>query len=318
VDQIAELTGDAHLWNRGFQFGDWLDPTAPPEKPAQARTDSAIVATAYHARTAAIVAEAAQLLGLDDDHAKYSNLAAAVREAFVGEYVTPAGRMASDAQTAFALALQFDLLAPDEQRAGAGQRLQRLVRREGYRVGTGFVGTPLLCDALVDAGFVDDAYHLLLQTECPSWLYPVTMGATTIWERWDSLLPDGSINPGDMTSFNHYAFGAVGDFLHRRVAGLAPGAPGYATISVRPLAGGGLTYAEASLEMNGGVARVRWERDGERFSIRVDVPDGHDAVIEMPDGSARRRAEAGSHTFECQYRAAANDPPRPAAPGWPG
>ena len=102
--------------------------------------------------------------------------------------------MASDAQTAYALALRFDLLPTDRQRVRAAARLAELVRRDDYRIGTGFVGTPLVCDALVDAGLVDDAYHLLLQTACPSWLYPVTMGATTMWERWDSMLPDGSIN----------------------------------------------------------------------------------------------------------------------------
>ena len=121
--------------------------------------------------------------------------------------------------------MRFELL-PDHLRDRAADRLVELIRNDGYRIGTGFVGTPLICDALVDADRVDDAYHLLLQEQCPSWLYPVTMGATTTWERWDSMLPDGSINPGEMTSFNHYALGAVADFLHRVVAGLAPAAPG--------------------------------------------------------------------------------------------
>ena len=152
--------------------------------------------------------------------------------------------MASDAQTAYALALRFDLLPTEAQRRRAADRLAELVRREDYCIGTGFVGTPLVCDALVDAGFVDDAYHLLLQTQCPSWLYPVTMGATTVWERWDSLLPDGSINRTEMTSFNHYALGAIADFLHRVVAGLAPAEPGYRKLLVRPRPGGGLTHAE--------------------------------------------------------------------------
>ena len=111
------------------------------------------------------------------------------------------------------------------QREEAGRRLADLVRTAGFRIATGFVGTPLVCDALTSTGHVDVAYRLLLQTQCPSWLYPVTMEATTIWERWDSLRPDGSVNPSGMTSFNHYALGAVADWLHRRVAGLAPAAP---------------------------------------------------------------------------------------------
>src|SRR5262249_14600583 len=157
----------------------------------------------------------------------YLALAAQIRQAFGAEYVTPRGRLMSDAATAYALALEFDLLPDANQRLQAGRRLAKLVRSRGYRISTGFVGTPLVCDALCSVGEIEAAYRLLVEQECPSWLYPVTMGATTIWERWDSMLPDGSINPGEMTSFNHYAFGAVADWLHRVVGGLAPAAPGY-------------------------------------------------------------------------------------------
>ena len=223
VDQIATLTGDDHIWSEGFQFGDWLDPAAPPREPGAARTDATLVATAYHAYTARLVASAARLLGNDEDRRRYDDLADEVCASFNAEFVTPTGRMASDAQTAYALALRFDLLPTDAQRARAASRLAELVRREDYCIGTGFVGTPLVCDALVDAGLVDDAYHLLLQTKCPSWLYPITMGATTVWERWDSLLPDGEINRTEMTSFNHYALGAIADFLHRVRCGTGAG-----------------------------------------------------------------------------------------------
>ena len=239
VDQVAELTGDDHLWDQGFQFGDWLDPAAPPDDPAAARTDRALVATAYHAHTTRLLAKAAGVLGRGEDSARYERLARAIVDAFNAEFVTPSGRLASDAQTAYALALRFDLLPTAAQRTRAGERLAQLVRRDGYRIGTGFVGTPVVCDALVDSGHVDTAYRLLLQDRCPSWLYPVSMGATTVWERWDSMLPDGSINPGEMTSFNHYALGAVADFLHRVVAGLAPSEPGYRRLLVRPRPGGG-------------------------------------------------------------------------------
>ena len=125
-------------------------------------------------------------------------------------------------------------------------------------------------DALTMTGHLDDAYALLLQREAPSWLYAVTMGATTIWERWDSMLPDGSINPGEMTSFNHYAFGAVADWMHRTVAGLAPLEPGYRRILVAPQPGGGLTWAETSLETPHGLAAVRWDLDGLRAARRGD------------------------------------------------
>jgi alpha-L-rhamnosidase len=310
VDQIAGLAGPSHLWNEGFQFGDWLDPAAPPRDPGAGRTDPALVATAYHAHTAHLLARVATVLGRDADAARYDELAAEVRAAFNAEFVTPSGRTACDSQTAYALALRFDLLPTASQRRRAAERLVELVRREDYRIGTGFVGTPLVCDALVDAGFVDDAYHLLLQTRCPSWLYPVTMGATTIWERWDSLLPDGSINRTEMTSFNHYALGAVADFLHRVVAGLAPAEPGYRTLLVRPRPGGGLTDAAAALRTPYGHASVQWTRPGDRLVVDVVVPTGCRARVELP-GSDPVEVGPGSHRFECEHRPAALDPPVP-------
>ena len=192
VEHVASAAGPERLWSRGFQFGDWLDPTAPPDKPGQARTDKGIVATAYFARSAEIVGRAAEALARTGEAAHYLSLAADVRAAFARQYVTPAGRMISDAETAYALALEFDLLPNAAQRRRAGDRLAELVMESGYHIRTGFVGTPLICDALCHSGHADVAYRLLLQRECPSWLYPVTMGATTIWERWDSVLPDGS------------------------------------------------------------------------------------------------------------------------------
>lgn len=187
---------------------------APPDKPGAARTNLYVVAPAYFARSAELLGQAAGILGRSEGEARYLQLAARVRAAFDAEYVTPAGRVISDSETAYALALQFALLPRAAQRQHAGKRLDALVRERGYHISTGFLGTPLICDALCSVGEYDTAYRLLVQRECPSWLYPVTMGATTIWERWDSLRPDGSVNPGEMTSCNHYALGAVVGCLH--------------------------------------------------------------------------------------------------------
>ncbi|MFC4116732.1 glycoside hydrolase family 78 protein [Nonomuraea zeae] len=296
VDQIASLTGDDHLWDEGFQFGDWLDPAAPPEDPGKARTDHALVATAYHAWTTTILAQTAELLGHDADARHYAELAQAVREAFRGEFVTPSGRLACDTQTAYALALTIDLLDGPAQRERAGRRLVELVAGDEHRIGTGFVGTPLVCDALASAGAYDTVYELLQQRNCPSWLYPVTMGATTIWERWDSLLPDGSVNPGEMTSFNHYALGAVADFLHRTVAGLAPAAPGYRRLRIAPRPGGDLTHASARLDTPYGPASVSWTLEDGTLTVTATVPPGADAEVDLP-GSAVREVGAGTHTF---------------------
>ena len=300
VDHIATLTGEGRLWDKGFQFGDWLDPSAPPDKPGAARTDPHVVATAYFAHSAELLGQVADILGRADDQAHYLQLAAQVRDAFEAEYVTPAGRVLSDSETAYALVLQFGLLRDAEQRRHTGKRLAALVRESGYRISTGFVGTPLVCDALCSVGEFDAAFHLLTQRECPSWLYPVTMGATTIWERWDSLLPDGSVNPGQMTSFNHYAFGAVADWLHRTIGGLAPAAPGYRHLDVRPCPGGGLTRARARHITPYGAAECAWAIEAGQIEVVVVVPPNATASVTLPGGNATS-IEVGSGTHRWSY-----------------
>jgi len=284
VDHIAAVAGERRLWDSGFQFGDWLDPTAPPDKPAQARTDKAIVASAYFVHSADLVVKAAQVLGRAEAQKKYQTLAAEARAAFVREYVTASGRIMSDAETAYTLALVFDLLPTAEQRQRAGDRLSELVRESGYHIRTGFIGTPIICDALCSTGHYVAAYRLLLQQECPSWLYPVTMGATTIWERWDSMLPDGSINPGEMTSFNHYALGAVADWMHRTIGGLTPLEPGYRRMAICPRPGGGLTHAKAQHNTPYGLAEAAWKVQGGVFELQATIPPNTTALVSLPNG----------------------------------
>ncbi|WP_275410591.1 alpha-L-rhamnosidase C-terminal domain-containing protein, partial [Actinoplanes nipponensis] len=228
---------------------------------------------------------------------RYDRLAAQVRAAFAREYVTSSGRVLGDAATTYALALQWSLLPAEAQRLHAGRRLADLVRTAGFRISTGFVGTPLMTDALTDAGEPELAYRLLLQTGCPSWLYAVTMGATTVWERWDSMLPDGSINPGEMTSFNHYALGAVADWLHRRVAGLAAAAPGYRRLLVRPVPGAALTSASARHLTPYGEAAVSWRRADGRLRLTVTVPVGAEAEVHVPGAAAGVEVRHGTHEW---------------------
>jgi len=301
VDAVARLAGDSLLWDQGFQFGDWLDPAAPPDKPGNARADRHLVATAYFARSAEIVSLAAGVLDKHEEQARYGELASAIRAAFGREYVTPAGRMLSDATTAYALALEWSLLPDVNQRQRAAERLLDLVRAEGFHISTGFVGTPLICDALSNSGAQRAAYRLLLQRECPSWLYPVTMGATTVWERWDSMLPDGSINPGEMTSFNHYALGAVADWLHRVVAGLASAEPGYRRLEVRPRPGGGLTSAKATHTTPYGTAECAWQIEGEELELTLVVPPNSSASVALP-GSDETPFDVGPGTHRWRYR----------------
>ncbi|MEZ4630443.1 MAG: family 78 glycoside hydrolase catalytic domain [Deinococcales bacterium] len=280
VDHIARQAGESYLWDRGFQFGDWLDPSAPPDKPFLARTDKRIVASAYFAHSASLVARSAALLGKEAEQSFYTELAAKAKTAFRREYVTPAGRLMSDAETAYALAIMFDLLEADE-RQHAGDRLAALVRESGYTIRTGFVGTPLICDALSCTGHHAIAYLLLKQQECPSWLYPITMGATTVWERWDSMLPDGSINSGEMTSFNHYALGAVADWMHRVIGGLAPAEPGYRKLNISPRPGGGLNHCQSQLQTPYGKAICEWQLDKGKFHLKVSVPANSRALVSV-------------------------------------
>ena len=311
VDRMADLAGSDLLWTGGFQFGDWLDPTAPPDNPFRAKADPDVIATAHLARSAEVVAQAAEVVGDAELAREYADLAARVRQAFVAEYTTEGGRVLSDAATTYALALQWALLPTEEQRRRAGERLADLVRTAGFRISTGFVGTPLMADVLADTGHPELAYRLLLQTGCPSWLYAVTMGATTVWERWDSMLPDGSINPGQMTSFNHYALGAVADWMHRRVAGLAPGDPGYRTIVVHPLPTSKLTSASARHLTPYGEAAVSWSRENGQLKLEVTVPVGSRAEVHVPGESTPINVGHGTHewTADDPYAVA---PPLPA------
>jgi len=312
VDQVDSLSDDGGLWNAGFQLGDWLDPETPPDDPAASRTDKYLVATAYRIHSTRLLARTAAILGNEGDRTFYEAMARRATDAFRNEFVTPNGRLASDTPTAYSIAIMFELLHP-EQRAKAGARLTELVAQSGYRISTGFVGTPIICDALVATGSTDVAYHLLLQEECPSWLYPVTMGATTIWERWDSMLPDGSVNPGEMTSFNHYALGAVADFLHRIVAGLAPASPGYATLKIAPHPGGGLSSASARHLTPHGMASSSWTRTGTDFRLEVTVPPGCTAAVTLPGQASSKSITIGSgtHVLTATMRPAEQDPPIP-------
>jgi alpha-L-rhamnosidase len=295
IDLVAKLAGPTRVWDRGFQYGDWLDPSAPPDMPERGQTEPALVATAYFARSAELLGRTAKLLGQSADTRHYAGLHAEVTAAFRAAFLQRDGRLTSDSATAYALALRFNLIEEEADRRNAGARLAQLVIENDFRISTGFLGTPLICDALCEVGAEDVAFRLLMEQGCPSWLYPLTMGATTIWERWDSLLPDGSVNPGEMTSFNHYAFGAVADWLHRTIAGLTLIEPGYRRFEIRPRPGGGLTDARASHETPYGHAEVGWRLLPDRVEIEAVVPPNTTAVVTLP-GSEHAPFEVGSGT----------------------
>jgi alpha-L-rhamnosidase len=282
VDFVRAKAGDRLLWPDEFQLGDWLDPDAPPDQPWRAKTDGVLVATAYFAQSSRLVSEAARVLGLAEVAEEYGQLAEGIRKAFREEYVTANGLISSDSVTAYSLALMFDLYELPEHRARAGARIALLSAVRSYQVSTGFVGTPLVLPALSAVDDDKTAYRLLTEQSCPSWLYPVTMGATTMWERWDAMLPDGSINPGEMTSFNHYSFGSVADWMQRTIGGISPEAPGYRTIRFSPVPGRGVTSANCSLRTPYGHAACRWQLEDYELTLEVDVPPNTTAIVHRP------------------------------------
>jgi len=281
VDEVAGLLDDKGLWSSGFQYGDWCDPDAPPREPGQGKTDKYLVAQAFYARTTAQMAQIAGVLGDAAAADHYGKLAEQVKQSFQQAYVLDRGIVAGETATGYALAICFGLLSPEQQQY-AGKRLNGLVAARGYTISTGFAGTPFVADALTATGHLDTAYKLLLQTECPSFLYPVTMGATTIWERWDAILPDGSLHRTGMTSLNHYALGAVNDWVHRVIGGLAPAAPGWTKILIAPQPGGGLTRARTWHITPLGLASVAWQIDKGTMTVTAIIPEEATAEVRLP------------------------------------
>ncbi|UUU19419.1 alpha-L-rhamnosidase [Streptomyces sp. DSM 40750] len=293
VDHLAE----DGTWSGNAQLGDWLDPAAPPEDPARATTDSAYVATAFVAHSARLLADAARELGHADDVDRYAALHRRTAEAAWREW----GDHARTTQTGCALALEFGI-APATERADVGKALASLVRANGGRIATGFLGTPFVLPALSSTGHTAEAYELLLNPECPGWLYQVAQGATTMWERWDAIRPDGTIDvekAGTMLSFNHYAYGAVAAWLYRSVAGLRPVDPGYRTIEIAPRPGGTLTSAEASIATPYGTASVAWSIGDDALTVKAVLPPGTTGRFSAPEGwrgaEAIDRLGSGSH-----------------------
>jgi len=218
------------LWRDVFQFGDWLDPKAPPDDAGAATTHRNLVSDAYLIQMTNFLSQINEALGDTDQQETYRKQRDEVLiPGFQNKWINPyanAGGIANVTQTALALALRFGIYTAPEARKAATDTLLRVIEDNNFQVGTGFAGTQQLGFALSESNSTSHFYKMLMSTTVPSWLYSVSMGATTTWERWDSLLPDGSVNPGSMTSFNHYAFGSVADWLHQKIGGLAIGAPG--------------------------------------------------------------------------------------------
>lgn len=293
VEYIRRQGTDEFLWNTGFHFGDWLGLDAKPDSYIGA-TDRDYIATAFYAYSVELMGKTAEVLGRTEDVQYYSQLHARIKQAFNQEFITPAGRVSVATQTACVLALMFGLVeGKAEERTVA--KLIELLEESQYHLTTGFVGTPYLNLVLAGAGHYDAAYKLLLQTDYPSWLYQVTRGATTIWEHWDGIKEDGSFWSKDMNSFNHYAYGAIGDFLYRCVAGIeqVEEYPGYKQFLIQPHPGGGLTSAAAGLESMYGEIRSEWAIDSGKIELVTVVPPNTSATVLLPDAALAGVLENG-------------------------
>ncbi len=283
------------LWNKGFHFGDWLFYRPFDDNDGRsAVTDKYLIAQCFFAHSTQLVINAAQVLGRPEDAARYSDLLKRVKDAFLKEYVTPAGRLVSSTQTAYVLALNFDML-PESQRAEAARKLADNVRSYGNHLTTGFLGTPYLCHVLSRFGYTDLAYTLLLQETYPSWLYPVKMGATTIWERWDGIKPDSTFQTPSMNSFNHYAYGAIGDWMYRVATGIdtEEQAPGYKRMVIKPHPDKRMGHVHAEYQTPYGKVRSAWKYEGNQLVVEVEIPANTTASVYLPATEPTAISEGG-------------------------
>ncbi len=293
IDYMKKEAGDQYLWTTGGHFGDWLAFASNASDYPGATTDKDLIANAYFAFSTRIMIQVAEILGKTEDMRAFQFLYRHVRGAFQREYITPNGRIASNTQTACVLALTAGVV-PETQDDSVAARLARDVRRFGHLT-TGFLGASLLNPVLSEFGYNDLAYQLLMRKEYPSWLYPVTQGATTIWERWDGQKPDGTFQDAGMNSFNHYAYGAIGDWLYKEVAGIQmdPVIPAYKKIRIRPVPGGNLTFVRAEHETMYGKVSSEWKLENGILTLNAVIPANTAAEIWLMTRDASKVTENG-------------------------
>ncbi|WP_455501344.1 family 78 glycoside hydrolase catalytic domain [Gemmiger sp.] len=292
-DEIEE-----HLWNTGFQFGEWLVPSLagePQEKLFAVMAMTAAYTTPIFGWLVVDkIAQVAAILGRDADAAHYSKEAAAMKQAIQTALITPDGHMKYERQGAYVLMLAFGLV-PDALVSKFGARLAELIHGNGDRLDTGFLPTPYLLDALCIGGQRELAFTLLYQTNAPSWLGQVKRGATTIWESWEMYLPDGTPKK---ESFNHYTYGTVDDWIFRTIGGVESDGIGYRKLLIRPQPDKRLTWAARSFETENGTVRAEWKRENGQFVLSAEIPCNTTATIILPDGR-KTTVGSGKYTVAC-------------------
>lgn len=273
LELVKQGAGPTLIDTARGNWNDWLNLDDP--------TPVSVLGTAYFAEDARMVAEMAAAIGEDADAAAYAQLSRDVRAAFADKLVAADGTVSGNSQTGYAMALGMNLV-PEELKAKVGAKFLAKLKQTDYHLSTGFLGTPWLLPALSNIDRSDVAYTMLLKKDYPSWGYEIENGATTMWERWNSIKPDGSFGDEGMNSFNHYAYGAVGDWMYRNIGGISPLEPGYRTFRVAPTPGGGLTHGAGEYQSVYGTIRSDWRIEGRRMSLNVTVPVNTSAVVELP------------------------------------
>lgn len=274
---------------RGSSYADWLHLDDP--------TPGEVLGTAYYAYVAGLMAEMAGAIGDTAAASHYAQLAEDVTTTFRDRFISADGTVYGDSQAGYAIAIGMGLVSEEALPAVSKKFVATLERRD-FHLSTGFLGTPWLVSSLAESGNLDIAYQVLLNEDYPSWGYEIANGATTIWERWNSIMPDGSFGDVSMNSFNHYAYGAVGDWMYRRIGGIEASSPGYQSIVVDPQIGGGLTQADTSFKSVYGTYRTAWQKSGSNYSLQVTVPANASATVVLPVGHPLAASESGSPLSE--------------------
>ena len=288
MERKDKASGRPGLWDSGFHFADWLALDGPVEGGVMGGTDPYMIASCYYSYSAKLVAKAAHVLGKTEDEAYYTALSERVSKAVCDEYLTPNGKLAMDTMTAYVVML-FMEIAPEKDRVRLAGRLYELLKENNFHLKTGFVGTPYLCRVLSENGYNDVAYTLLMNDDYPSWLYEVKMGATTIWERWNSVLPNGKISGIEMNSMNHYAYGSIEEWIYRNAAGIQPSEeePGFRKICLKPQPDYRLQWIDAKVNTTLGLLRSYWKiEDPTHLRVEFTVPFGAKATVVLPDACA--------------------------------
>ncbi|MCM1027423.1 MAG: hypothetical protein NC432_13400 [Roseburia sp.] len=297
VDYIHNSVNENGLWMTNYQYGDWLALDREMGDGSVGATDVYLVANACYLHVTKLVEQTAEVLGKKEEACLYHDLYEKTLASFREEYYTSRGRIVSETQTGCVLSLYFDL-AREKDREKILRTLLTNIENHKNHLTTGFVGTPYLCHALSENGAHETAAMLFMREDIPSWLYEVKMGATTLWERWDGILPDGTMQHPGLNSMNHYANGAIGDWMYRKIGGISQLEAGYHRFRIKPMFVRGIEEACAELETPYGKIVSHWSCRNGKIRVEVQIPANTTAVVCLPEKEEALEAGSGSYVYE--------------------